>query len=293
MRLICTPIMQWNCNSRCFAWFWRINLIEQLNVSRFLILQASVHGRFLFSFGIGHFIQILVDDVVELSLQPKKRIFSSREMIKIGQINPFNSRRIHECPERSPWSRRRWPRPCHGPVSGSPSGDRGSFVRLTGYFWNLSHFFWTSWWRLTTCVSLEALATASPRSVKYLNSWDRKRRLNVCSDLKASPAGCGGGVTQQHLKTDLKCASGLLVDVGLESVGFGLHCSDPLQDFLLSDKTSLKLKVSGGDRAGVLFRRGYLDGNSEVIPIFYFRDEVLNPGGNLRWQTEVRRELKR
>lgn len=94
--------------------------------------------------------------------------------------------------------------------------------------------------RLTTCVSLEALATASPRSVKYLYSWDRKRRLNVCSDLTASPGGCGGGVTQQHLKTDLKCASGLLVDVGLESVGFGLHCSDPLQDFLLSEKTKLK-----------------------------------------------------
>lgn len=110
--------------------------------------RPSVHGRFLFSFGIDHFIQILVDDVVELSLQPKKRIFSSREMIKISQINPFNSRRIHECPERSPWSRRRWPRPCHGPGSGSPSGGRGSFVRLTGYFWNLSHLFWTSWWFL-------------------------------------------------------------------------------------------------------------------------------------------------
>lgn len=108
----------------------------------------SVHGRFLFSFRIDHFIQILVDDVVELGLQPKKRIFSSREMIKISQINPFNSRRIHECPERSPWSRRRWPRPCHGPGSGSPSGGRGSFVRLTGYFWNLSHLFWTSWWFL-------------------------------------------------------------------------------------------------------------------------------------------------
>lgn len=147
--------------------------------------------------------------------------------------------------------------------------------------------------RLTTCVSLEALATASPRSVKYLNSWDRKRRLNVCSGLKASPAGCGGGVTQQHLYTELKCASGLLVDVGLESVGFGLHCSDPLQDFLLWKKTFLKPKMSGWGRAGVLIRRGYLDGNSKVIPIFYFRDEVLNPGGHLRWQTEVRGELKR
>lgn len=105
--------------------------------------------------------------------------------------------------------------------------------------------------RLTTCVSLEALATASPRSVKYLNSWDRKRRLNVCSGLKASPAGCGGGATQQHLYTELKCASGLLVDVGLESVGFGLHCSDPLQDFLLFKKTFLKPKMSGWGRAGV------------------------------------------
>lgn len=181
-------------------------------------------------------------------------------------------------------------------MSGSPSGDRGSFVRLTGYFWNRSYFFvnqlMVSAQRLTTCVSLEALATASPRSVKYLNSWDRKRRLNVCSDLKASPAGCGGGVTQQHRKMDLKCVPGLLVDVGLESVCFGLHCSDSLQDFLLSEKTSLKCPDetkrvcwSGGG--------GYLDGNSKVIPIFYFRDEVLNPGGNLRWQTEVRGELNR
>lgn len=42
----------------------------------------------------------------------------------------------------------------------------------------------------------------------------------------------------QHLKTDLKCVSSLLVNVGLKRVGFGLHCSDSLQDFFLSEKTS-------------------------------------------------------
>lgn len=38
-------------------------------------LRVSVHGRLLFSFGIGHFVQILVDDVIELSLQHRKEIF--------------------------------------------------------------------------------------------------------------------------------------------------------------------------------------------------------------------------
>lgn len=37
--------------------------------------KGSVHGRFFFSFGIGDFIQILVDDVIELSLQQKKEDF--------------------------------------------------------------------------------------------------------------------------------------------------------------------------------------------------------------------------
>lgn len=83
---------------------------------------------------------------------------------------------------------------------------------------------------------MEALATASPLSVKYLNSWDRKcdQTSKRLSRLIAQEV-----VMQlQHLKTDLKCVSSLLVDVGLKRVGFGLHCSDSLQDFLLSEKTS-------------------------------------------------------
>lgn len=40
--------------------------------------RASVHGRLLFSFGIGHFVQILVDDVIELSLQHRKEDFLQR-----------------------------------------------------------------------------------------------------------------------------------------------------------------------------------------------------------------------
>lgn len=35
-------------------------------------LGASVHGGLLLSFGIGHLVQILVDDVVKLSLQHRK-----------------------------------------------------------------------------------------------------------------------------------------------------------------------------------------------------------------------------
>lgn len=38
--------------------------------SRVSTLNVSVHGRFLFSFGIHHLFQILTDDIIELSIKP-------------------------------------------------------------------------------------------------------------------------------------------------------------------------------------------------------------------------------
>lgn len=92
-------------------------------------------------------------------------------------------------------------------------------------FFNTGHCAQT----LTTWVSLEALATASPLSVKYLNSQDRRW---------VRPGGYGGRVIeQQQPKTDSN-ASSLLVDVGLKGFGFRPHCSNSLQDFFLEKMSS-------------------------------------------------------
>lgn len=167
-----------------FWWFGKINLITQLNVTQFLILQGFSTWK----------VSLLLWDwwlypdscwwCHKTQPTAKKKTFSSREVIKITKINQFNSHRIPECRERSLWSQKRWPHPCHGPASDSPSGGRDSVIKLIWFSWNDSHFLYISWWflktrgqwaqRLTTWVSLEALATASPLSVKYLNSWDRK-----------------------------------------------------------------------------------------------------------------------
>lgn len=82
---------------------------------------------------------------------------------------------------------------------------------------------------LTTWVSLEALATASPLSVKYLNSQDRRW---------VRPGGYGGRVIEQQQHTTDSNASSLLVNVGLKGIGFRLHCSNSLQDFFLEKKSS-------------------------------------------------------
>lgn len=93
-------------------------------------------------------------------------------------------RRSRGCREQSPWSRRRRPRPFRGRASGNPSAGgepmRDSFTfSHKQQFVDHSYWIWSFLekrrihplrpWTLTTWVSLEALATASPRSEKYLN----------------------------------------------------------------------------------------------------------------------------
>lgn len=89
---------------------------------------ASVHGRFLFSFRIGHLVQVLVDDVIKLSLWEtgNETQFSSvteRGWTVLGS-DWSDLRRSRGCPEQWLWSQSKWPGPSHGRGSGSPSRGR-------------------------------------------------------------------------------------------------------------------------------------------------------------------------
>lgn len=89
---------------------------------------ASVHGRFLLSFRIGHLVQVLVDDVIKLSLWEtgnETQFFSvtERGWTVLGS-DWSDLRRSRECPEQWLWSQSKWPGPSHGRGSGSPSTGR-------------------------------------------------------------------------------------------------------------------------------------------------------------------------
>lgn len=94
---------------------------------------ASIHGRLLLSFWIGHLLQILADNVIKFGLKQKGReivknfMYDWREVYITEKL--VDIRRIRGCQEQSLWSQSRWTRPCRAQAYGSPSAGKESWVK--------------------------------------------------------------------------------------------------------------------------------------------------------------------
>lgn len=127
---------------------------------------------------------------------------------------------------------------------------------------------------LTTWVSLEAFATASPLSEKYLN--------NTTDQIL--PAALKGQTPAAWTPATHLFPSYLLMLVWKPST---LVFTAPILSRIFSWSRKERVFTCFGHTVSAHRKMGcsqksYLDGDAKVVPVFYFWDEMLNPAGDLQ-----------